>query len=77
VFKNGETTLLFLNRVLQWLTTPMVYGRVINLFSKFDSDKDNMLSPDDFAVAMRMMEVSMPINIIISIAIRQPCIGIV
>ncbi len=50
--------ILFLDRVLQWLQAPRTYGRVVNLFSMFDSDKDNLLSADDFTVAMKMMEVS-------------------
>lgn len=48
---------MFLNRVTQWLEGPLNYGRVINIFTKFDSDGDNLLSSDDFFVAMRMMEV--------------------
>ena len=53
----AEALLLhFLSRVLLWLRTN--HARVINLFSKFDSDKDNMLSVEDFFVGMRMMDVS-------------------
>lgn len=55
---DGDTMLLFLDRVLQWLQAPMTYGRVVNLFAMFDSDKDNLLSADDFTVAMKMMGVS-------------------
>ncbi len=54
---SGETMLLFLDRVLQWLQGSMTYGRVVNLFTMFDSDGDNLLSAEDFTVAMRMMEV--------------------
>ena len=56
-FKEEDRILMFLNRVAQWLEGPLNYGRVINIFTKFDSDGDNLLSSDDFSVAMRMMEV--------------------
>ena len=52
----GEELLLrFLSRVLQWLRTN--HARVINLFRKFDNDRDNMLSAEDFFIGMRMMDV--------------------
>ena len=57
IAKDGETMLMFLDRVIQWLKAPMTFGRVINLFNKFDNDGDNLLSAEDFSVAMRMMEV--------------------
>ena len=66
LIKDGETMLMFLDRVLQWLKAPMTFGRVINLFNKFDNDGDNLLSAEDFSVAMRMMEVA--VNL-------QTCLG--
>ena len=57
IAKDGDTMLMFLDRVIQWLKLPMTFGRVINLFNKFDNDGDNLLSAEDFSVAMRMMEV--------------------
>ena len=57
IIQDGETMLMFLDRVIQWLKAPMTFGRVINLFNKFDNDGDNLLSAEDFSVAMRMMEV--------------------
>ena len=51
-----ELLLRFLGRVLQWLRTN--HARVVNLFRKFDSDHDNMLTAEDFFIGMRMMDVS-------------------
>ena len=51
-----ELLLRFLGRVLQWLRTN--HARVVNLFRKFDSDNDNMLTAEDFFIGMRMMDVS-------------------
>ena len=51
-----ELLLRFLGRVLQWLRTN--HARVVNLFRKFDSDNDNMLTAEDFYIGMRMMDVS-------------------
>ena len=57
IIQEGGTMLMFLDRVIQWLKSSMTFGRVINLFNKFDNDADNLLSAEDFSVAMRMMEV--------------------
>lgn len=56
-----ELLLRFLGRVLQWLRTN--HARVVNLFRKFDSDNDNMLTAEDFYIGMRMMDVSIKIVI--------------
>jgi len=45
----------FLQRVLQWLRDN--HARIINLFQKLDSDKDDVLSPEDFMIALRMLDV--------------------
>ena len=55
-----ELLLRFLSRVLQWLRTN--HARVVNLFRKFDSDHDNMLTAEDFFIGMRMMDVSILIE---------------
>ena len=55
-----ELLLRFLGRVLQWLRTN--HARVVNLFRKFDSDNDNMLTAEDFYIGMRMMDVSIKNN---------------
>ena len=50
-----EVLLLFLHRVVQWLDGN--YARAVDLFRMFDSDGDNELSKEDFAIGMRLLEV--------------------
>lgn len=51
-----EAEEMLMHRVLLWLNTNR--ARAVNLFQKFDTNNDNMLSTDEFFVGMRMMGVS-------------------
>lgn len=40
---------------MQWLREN--HARVINIFQKLDNDRDNVLSTEDFMIALRMLDV--------------------
>lgn len=55
--ESDELLLQFLHRVIHWLSSN--YARSVDIFRKFDSDNDNLLSCEDFSVGLRIMEASL------------------